>query len=81
MEKNKKYSEITIAKNGEIHQTINQATTRAKVENIGGLNKAKKAVKARQKIEAVENKIAFSIDRKDKQQRERANKRRQKRVR
>jgi len=76
-----RHTNITILANGEIHQTTNNATQRAKVENIGGLNKAKKAVKARQKIEAVENKIAFSIDRKDKQQRERANKRRQKRVR
>ena len=81
MERNKNYREITISKDGEIHQTIRQASQRAKVENIGGLNKAKKAVKARQKTEAVENKIAFSIDRKDKRQRERANKRKQKRVR
>lgn len=47
-----------------------------KVNKVGKLHKANRAVKTRQKIEAVENKLFFKIDRADKQRNERRAKRR-----
>lgn len=74
-------TKIKILANGEIHQITTKVGERASVEKIGGLNKANKMIKGRQKLEAVENQICFRIDRRDNQQRERAKKRREKRVR
>lgn len=67
---------INIAKNGEIHQTTSNVGNRAKVEKIGGLNKANKMIKGMQKLQAVENQICFKMDRAQNQRDKRRAKRR-----
>jgi len=52
-----------------VHQTTNFVFKRAKVEKVGGLNKAKKTVKFTEKKETVENSVMFLAQKYRKQER------------
>tara|TARA_R110000772_G_scaffold201536_1_gene311873 strand:+ start:424 stop:690 length:267 start_codon:yes stop_codon:yes gene_type:complete len=61
--------EIIFSKEGEIYTRQNLAHKRAKVEKVGGLNKAKRWVTMQQKLDNVENHVMYEAQKYRKQER------------